>query len=156
MDVYENLLKTPFNVSAHARAAIITHEISHFKCNTEDLAYLDSMRPFHDLINVGTLRGQLLYTDLSDLRTTALSTLTPASLLFKTWDSLSQRWEDLGRFGGVHGRDRVFKLTGAKTLDDARHIFMSDADKRIDTILANADSLTYLISHLGRELDQGA
>lgn len=156
MDVYENLLKTPFNISAHARAAIITHEISHFKCNTEDLAYLDSMRPFHDLINVGTLRGQLLYTDLSDLRTTALSTLTPASLLFKTWDSLSQRWEDLGRFGGVHGRDRVFKLTGAKTLDDARQIFMSDADKRIDTILANADSLTYLISHLGRELDQGA
>lgn len=33
---------------------------------------------------------------------------------------------------------------------------MSDANKRIDTILANADSVTYLISQLGRELDAGA
>lgn len=33
---------------------------------------------------------------------------------------------------------------------------MSDVDKRIDTILANADSLTYLIAQLGRELDTGA
>lgn len=156
LDVYQNRLCAPFDISAHARASVLIHEISHVKCKTEDLAYLDSMRPFQDLICVDTLPGQLMYTDLMHLRTTALSTLTPASVLFKTWDSLSQRWEDLGRYGATHARDKVLKLTGARTLEDARQIFMSDEDKRIDTILANADSLTYLISHLGRELDQGA
>lgn len=156
LDVYQNRLCAPFDISAHARASVLIHEVSHVKCKTEDLAYLDSMRPFQDLICVDTLGGQLMYTDLSNLRTTALSTLTPASVLFKTWDSLSQRWEDLGRYGGTHARDRVLKLTGAKTLEDARQIFMSNEDKRIDTILANADSLTYLVSHLGRVLDQGA
>jgi hypothetical protein len=44
----------------------------------------------------------------------------------------------------------------AKTLDDARQIFMSNEDKRMDIILANADSVTYLITQLRRELDEGA
>lgn len=156
LDVYQNHLCAPFDISAHARASVLIHEVTHLKCHTEDLAYLDSMRPFQDLICVDTLGGQRLHTSLSDLRATALSTLTPASVLFKTWDSLSRRWEDLGRFGATHARDKVLKLTGAKTLDDARQIFMSNADKRIDTILVNADSLTYLITHLGRVLDEGA
>lgn len=33
---------------------------------------------------------------------------------------------------------------------------MTNEDKRIDTILANADSLTFLISEIGRALDAGA
>ncbi len=33
---------------------------------------------------------------------------------------------------------------------------MSDADTRMDTLLANADSATCLITHLGRVLDPGA
>lgn len=157
LDNYQNRLNTPFNISAHARATVLIHEITHLKSLTEDLAYLDSMRPFHDLINVSIRGARPMQTDLADLRETALSTLTPAALLFKTWDDFSQAWEDFGsNRGTTPAKDKVLSTTGTRTLSDARAIFMSDADKRIDTILANADSVTYMISQLGRELDAGA
>ena len=130
--------------------------MSHLVSKTEDIAYMDAMRPFLDLINRGTSEGLRKYTALSNLQSTALSVLTPATMLFKTWDDLSQRWEDVGLTGSSKVRDRVLHLTGAKTLDDARQIFMSDADRRMDIILANADSVTYLITHMGRQLDPGA
>ena len=157
MDIYQNRLNTPFNISAHARATVLIHEITHLKSLTEDLAYLDSMRPFHDLINVNISGAQVMQTDLADLRDTALSTLTPATLLFKTWDEFTQHWEDFGSSGTTSLlKDKVLSTTGCRSLEDARSMFMSNADKRIDTILANADSVTYLISQLGRELDAGA
>ncbi|MFB3305665.1 dermonecrotic toxin domain-containing protein [Pseudomonas sp. AMR01] len=156
MHIYEPHLNTPFDVDHHARAAALIHELGHLTSLTEDIAYLDSMRPFQDLINRGTADGLRLHTALSNLRDTALSTLTPATLLFKSWDEYAQRWDDFGRYGSTQLRDRVLKLTGAKTLNDARSVFMSDPDRRIDTILANADSLTYLITYLGRVLDPGA
>ncbi|MGA9704170.1 dermonecrotic toxin domain-containing protein [Pseudomonas sp.] len=157
MDVYQNRLSTPFDISAHARATVLIHEITHIKSMTEDLAYLDTMRPFEDLINLNVRGAALLKTDLADLRTTALSTLTPATLLFKTWDEFTQQWQDFGSHrGSTPLKDKVLSITGARTLDDARSVFMSNVDKRIDTILANADSVTYLISQLGRELDAGA
>ena len=157
MDVYQNRLTTPFDISAHARATVLIHEITHLKSLTEDLAYLDSMRPFHDLINVNISGAKLMQTDLADLRLVALSTLTPASLLFKTWDDFSQEWEDFGSHSGTSLlKNKVMSTTGGRTLEEARSIFMSNVDKRIDTILANADSVTYLISQLGRALDAGA
>lgn len=156
MDSYEGHLNAPFYIDDHARAATLIHEMSHLVSKTEDIAYMDSMRPFTDLINRGTAEGLRKYTMLSNLQSTALSVLTPATMLFKTWDDLSQRWEDFGRTGSTKVRDKVLHLTGAKTLDDARQAFMSDADRRIDIILANADSVTYLITHLGRQLDPGA
>lgn len=161
MDVYQNRLTTPFDISAHARATVLIHEITYLKSLTEDLAYLETMRPFADLINVNITGAELMKTDLTHLRETALSTLTPATMLFKTWDEFSQQWKDFGSSGeeGTSGsvlKHKVLNTTGARSLDDARVIFMSNVDKRIDTILANADSVTYLISHLGRELDAGA
>lgn len=157
MDVYQNRLKSPFDLSAHARASILIHEITHLKFKTEDIAYLDSMRPFPDLINTARPGAQALKTTLDDLRSTALSTLTPATMLFKTWDDFSGSWEDYGTGTDTqHIRRKVLGLTGAKNLNDARQVFMSNPDKRIDTILANADSVTFLITHLGRELDTGA
>ncbi len=157
MDMYQNRLTTPFSITAHARASILIHELTHLMSHTEDVAYLDSMRPFHDLIDVSTPAGRDMHTDLSNLRATALSVQTPASLLFLTFDVFSRRWEEVGQHRSTASiRDRILKMTGARTLDDARQIFMSNVDKRIDTILANADSVTYLITQLGRELDQGA
>lgn len=155
MDSYLGHLNTPFDIHDHARAATLIHEMSHLVSATEDIAYMDSMRPFLDLINRGTAEGLRKYTALSNLQSTALSVLTPATMLFKTWNDLSQRWEDLGNTGSTKVRDKVLHLTGARTLDDARAIFMSDADRRIDIILANADSVTCLITHLGRELFPG-
>lgn len=156
MDSYLGHLNAPFDLDDHARAATLIHEISHLVSKTEDIAYLDSMRPFIDLIHRGTADGLRQHTALSNLQSTALSLLTPATMLFKTWDDLSRKWKDLGRLGTTKPRDKVLNLTGAKTLDDARQTFMSDAERRLDIILANADSVTYLITHLGRNLVPGA
>ncbi|PRA32993.1 dermonecrotic toxin domain-containing protein [Pseudomonas poae] len=157
MDAYQNRLNTPFHIAAHARATVLIHEITHLKSLTEDLAYLDSMRPFSDLINVNIRGARQMKTDLDALRDTALSTLTPALMLFRTWDEFTQEWEDYGSASSTSLlKDRVLGTTGARTLEQARAIFMSNDDKRIDTILANADSVTYMISQLGRELDTGA
>lgn len=156
MSIYAGNLNAPFDIDDHARAATLIHEMSHLVSNTEDIAYLDSPRPFLDLISRSTPDSLRQYTALDNLQSTALSVLTPATMLFKTWDELSLRWEDLGRLGSSKVRDKVLHLTGARTLDDARQTFMSDADRRMDIILANADSVTYLITHLGRQLDPGA
>jgi hypothetical protein len=86
-----------------------------------------------------------------------VATYYAATMLFKTWDEFKQKWEDFGSDSSTSPlKDKVLQTTGSRTIDAARSIFMSDADKRIDTILANADSVTYLISQLGRELDAGA
>jgi hypothetical protein len=156
-DIYENRLKTPFNIVAHARASVLLHEISHLKCLTEDVAYLDSMRPFPDLINLSIRGAPLLKTELVNLRDTALSVLTPATILFKTWNEWASAWEDFGTSSGSGSvKRKILQITGAKTLDDARQTFMTDPDRRISTILANADSITYLITQVGRVLDMGA
>ena len=156
LDVYQNRLleNVAFNISTHARASTLIHELSHLKLDTVDIAYLDSMRPFPDLINVARPGAEVLKTTLEDLRSTALSTMTPATMLFKTQDSLTELWEDFKPGSAIE--KKIFKATGAKTLQDARIIFMSVPDKRIDTILANADSVTYLITHLGRQLEPAA
>ncbi|MGY2288642.1 dermonecrotic toxin domain-containing protein [Pseudomonas sp. SDO528_S397] len=157
MDVYQNRLTAPFDLSAHARASTLIHELTHVVSNTEDIAYVDSMRPFHDLINTAISGASVLRTDLSTLRRTALSTLTPATMLFRTWSEYSDSWHDLGSVQNTRpAKKRILQITGAKTLDQARQTFMTDEDKRIDIILANADSLTYLMTQLGRELDAGA
>ncbi|NMX56581.1 dermonecrotic toxin domain-containing protein [Pseudomonas sp. WS 5146] len=157
MDSYQNRLNSPFDLCAHARASTLIHELTHLKLETEDIAYLDSMRPFTDLINAAKPGAQILKTTLEDLQRTALSTMTPATMLFKTWDDYSAQWEDYGPdTATAHVRQKVLNTTGTKDLKDARDVFMSNADKRIDTILANADSVTYLITHLGRVLDPGA
>lgn len=156
MDTYEGHLTVPFDLDDHARAATLIHELSHLVCATEDIAYMDSMRPFLDIINRNTANGLRKHTALADLQSTALSVMTPATMLFKSWDDLAQRWEDFGKSGSTVLRDKVLHLTGARTLDDARQTFMSDPDRRMEIILANADSLTYLITHLGRKLDPGA
>ncbi|MBC2383209.1 hypothetical protein HF257_26650 [Pseudomonas sp. WS 5106] len=157
MEIYQGLLQdNAFDVHDHARAATLIHEISHLAYMTEDFAYLDTVRPFVDLIRVSDAQGLRLHTALSNLRSTAFSVLTPATMLFKTWDNLQQQWHDIGHTGSTKVRDKILHLTGARTLDDARHIFMSNIDRRIDIILGNADSVTFLITHLGRQLEPGA
>lgn len=157
MNVYRGRLSSPFDISPHARASVLIHELTHLKLNTEDLAYLDTVRPFPDLIDTAKRGSQALKTELEDLRKYALSTQTPANMLFKAWDDYTATWEDYGPGTSTEDlREKTLNLTGAKTLADARVAFMSDVDKRFDTILTNADSLTYLITELGRMLDAGA
>lgn len=154
---YVDKLSVPFDMMAHARAATLIHELTHLRFKTADIAYLHSFEPFRDLIDTAKPGAQAVKTRQDDLQTTALSTLTPERMLFKTWDDVSETWEDYGFFTTTHYLKRkVLSTTGAKTLVEARQIFMSNIDKRIDVILSNADSVTYLITHLGRMLDVGA
>ncbi|MEX5508972.1 dermonecrotic toxin domain-containing protein [Pseudomonas paralactis] len=154
---YIDRLSTPFDMYAHARASTLIHELTHLRFKTEDIAYLRSMEPFRDLIDTAKPGAQAVRTRQDDLQTTALSTLTPDRMLFKTWDDVAKTWQDYGFFKTTHYLKRkVLDVTGARDLAEARQIFMSNTDKRIDVILSNADSVTYLITHLGRLLDEGA
>ncbi len=154
--VYQPYIDVPFDLEDHARAATLIHEISHIVSRTEDIAYLNSMLPFADLINRTTAQGKSFYTSQHTLQTTALSVLTPATMLFKIKNELTGAWEDLGQTQEAETRNKILRLTGASTLNEARQTFMSNADRRLDIILANADSVTFLITHLGRQLDPGA
>ncbi|WP_395607747.1 dermonecrotic toxin domain-containing protein [Pseudomonas sp. B22129] len=140
-------LRVPFDIDEHARAATLIHEMSHLVSDTENIAYLDSARPFLDLFDPNTPQ----YADLYEVQNTTLSHLTPLRELFTVED-----W-----WGGFQdlkdpARARVLSLTGTQTLTDARNVFMADPDRRLDVILANADSVAYLITYVGRRLDPGA
>jgi len=155
-DFYRNYMTDPaFPLRAHSRAATLIHELSHQVCHTEDIAYLDTVRPFHDLIETTSPRARGLKTALSDLQNTALSALTPVADLFTFYNADTGLREDLGSTGfddtdaAYH---RVLQLTGKKTLDEARAEFLANAKTRLSVLLANADSVTWLITHLGREL----
>jgi hypothetical protein len=91
---------------------------------------------------------------LQKLQTQALSILTPVTDLFKVLDEATDTWVDPGAIDDTdHIEDHILNLTGGTDLADARRIFYADPLKRIDTLLGNADSVAYLITTLGRQLD---
>ncbi|MFW0756868.1 dermonecrotic toxin domain-containing protein [Pseudomonas sp. H11T01] len=150
--LYQSHLIVPFNIDAHARATTLIHELTHIVCGTEDIAYLEATRPFHDLLDAIT--GKNLKEALQDIQTTALSILTPATDLFQVLDQAADTWVDPGTtLGTEHIESHILNLTGGTDLADARRIFYADPLKRIDTLLGNADSIAYLITQLGRQLD---
>ncbi|TVT83600.1 hypothetical protein FPT12_12705 [Pseudomonas sp. H3(2019)] len=156
-DHYRNYMTEPsFAISAHARATALIHELSHHVSNTEDIAYMDSCKPFVDLLETSNPRAKTLKDTLMKLQQESLSIWTPLGQLFKIYDPLDDAWDDLGDSAYQHTADalkHVLKLTGQKTLQAARTTFMNDASVRLAVQLGNADSVAWLISHLGRQLD---
>lgn len=149
--IYQPHLITPFDIDAHARAATLIHELTHIVCGTEDIAYLESERPFQDLL---ADTGKNLKETLQNIRTKTLSILTPANDLFQILDDATNTREDPGTTVDTeHIESHILNLTGGTDLADARRIFYADPLKRIDTLLGNADSVAYLITQLGRQLD---
>ncbi|NWD09708.1 dermonecrotic toxin domain-containing protein [Pseudomonas gingeri] len=149
LDTYEPIRPRTFNLVLHNMAAILIHEFSHIVFNTVDIAYLDSFRPFYDLIDNATAHGLELQDSLKELQETALSQRTPLKQLFRTWNEVTRNWDD------INGEPckQVLKLTRTANLEDARWEFLYDEARRIDVILANADSLALLINYLGRPLE---
>lgn len=154
LDAYTPYLPARFNVDSHARAVTLIHELSHLLFKTEDYGSVEAFAPFPDLINTTTADGQLLKATIDRLRKT-FSRSTPAAQLFLdiddngTWvdlDTLPQRAKVL---------DRLLALTKTKNLVDARNAFRSkvSAEARIEVLMANADSIAWLISEMGRQLD---
>ena len=155
-DLYrEHLSDAAFPINTHARAATMIHEVSHIACSTEDISYLDTSRPFVDLIGTASGVATDLKTALSELQGSALSIKTPYTQLFKVLNSDDGEWEDLGDTS-AENTDRIKKhiltLTGAENLSGARTTFKKDPLIRLTVQLANADSVTWLITHLGRQL----
>lgn len=155
-DHYRNYMSdAAFPISAHARAATLIHELSHVVCNTEDISYLDSGRPFVDLIETTSKTARELKAALTDLQDKALSSQSPLPQLFAIYDPASGLWEDLGDTSyedSDRANERILAMTGEKTLADARKRFKNEPLVRLKVQLANADSVSWLITHLGRQL----
>ena len=155
-DYYRNYMTdAAFPIRAHSRAATLIHELSHIACQTADIAYLDSGRPFHDLIETSPQRAKNLKKALSDLQRKALSSHTPLNELFAVYNADLGQWEDLGSTtyeDTDEAKERVLKLTGKPSLSEARTRFAAEPLIRMAVQLGNADSVTWLITQLGRQL----
>ncbi|WP_332762889.1 dermonecrotic toxin domain-containing protein [Pseudomonas koreensis] len=154
LDAYTPYLPARFNVDSHARAVTLIHELSHLLFKTEDYGSVEALAPFPDLINTTTANGQLLKATMDRLRRT-FSRSTPAAQLFLDIDD-NGAWVDLDTLPKrVKVLDKLFALTKTQNLADARNAFRSrvSADARIEVMMANADSIAWLISEMGRQLD---
>jgi hypothetical protein len=137
-----------FNQDAHYRAATLVHELSHLSGDTHDIAYVDATAPYLDLLeDTGAYRTGLKRSQEKQQR--CLSHLTPRDELFTETHSGEPR--DL-KHGDGSGKQQVLDITDKKTLDEARDVFLADAEKRRDIILSNADSVALLVTLLGRKL----
>ncbi len=137
-----------FNVGAHFRATALIHELSHIAGKTEDIAYLDSERPYLDLLeDTGEYRVRMKREQTRAQN--KLSHLAVRDDLFKVEDK-NGVWRDLKTADGG-AKAKVLKLTDAPNLDAARDIFLDDALIRAEVIMANADSVALLVTLLGRE-----
>ncbi|APC14340.1 hypothetical protein BLL42_00775 [Pseudomonas frederiksbergensis] len=157
LEHYRNYMTEPsFAISVHARATTLIHELSHLVSKTEDITYLDTSKPFADLLGTFNPGARKLKDRLTTLQQKALSSRTPLTQLFKSFNPASDEWEDLGSTvyeNTVDALKHVLTLTGQQTLQAARATFMSDSNVRLAVQLGNADSVAWLISHLGRQLD---
>ncbi|MGE8149958.1 dermonecrotic toxin domain-containing protein [Pseudomonas vancouverensis] len=139
-----------FPISPHARATTIIHELSHIACGAEDIAYLDAGRPFPDLIGTSSTTATDLKNELEALQDTALSIRTPYTELFMDYDSNSGTWIEPEIDSPA--AKLVLSLTGEDNLSGARTSFKKNPMIRLDVKLANADSVAWLITRLGRQL----
>ncbi|WP_062390822.1 dermonecrotic toxin domain-containing protein [Pseudomonas abietaniphila] len=136
-----------FELGAHYRAATLIHELTHLANDTHDIMYLETSTPYPDLLLADTEDNALLKAEVESLQREGLSHLSRRSDLFLTLEE--GQWRDLSREDGK-GKSAILRITGKKTLDEARDVFLSDAIKRREILLKNADSVTLLVLSLGR------
>lgn len=137
-----------FNYGTHHRAVILLHELSHLYCNTDDIAYVDANAPFIDMLEDATVYRRRVRDEVISVQQRTLSHLSDRGELFRQADE--GIWYDLrGRDGSA--KRTVLDVTGMKTLEKARDVFYTDAQRRSEVLLKNADSVALLISLLGRE-----
>ena len=119
-------------------------------------ATIEARRPFTDLIATVTQFGAQTRQTQQDFQRQVLSLATPREELFAQWDGELQAWTSLDSVRGMeHVGTEILKTMGCSTMEEARNAFRNpwNAGPRIDTILRNADSIAFLISEMGRQLD---
>lgn len=136
-----------FETSIHHRAAILLHELSHQVLDTYDIAYLEVMAPYPDLLLGDTADNLDVLAHVERLQRYQLSHRSARSDLFMLNED--GQWRDIAPADkcGFHA---ILQITQTTTLDDARDVFLSDLRARSRIMLRNADSLVLLILNLGR------
>lgn len=138
-----------FDQGAHFRTAVLLHELSHIAHGNFDIAYVDAVLPYLDLIENTGRYYSVVKRGIEKCQQRTLSHLTARDELFT--DTLStgvSRDLDATDNGAL---EAILRITGGKDLDQARDIFLQDAGKRAEIILANADSVALLTTLLGRK-----
>jgi Arc/MetJ family transcription regulator len=138
-----------FKLVDHYQAATLLHELSHQVHDTYDIAYVEASTPFLDLLNTTTAYRSSIKADLTFAQQCKLSHRTPRDQLFKLLDEQDD-WRDVTDEAG-EGKSQILKITGTNTLEEARTEFFANEVKRREIILSNADSVTLLVTLLGRE-----
>ena len=91
---------------------------------------------------------------MKDIQENSYSISTPIGHLFKSLDAVGAVGDDIGVDPDTdYIRDQILETTGGIDLSNAREIFKTNLTKRFHTQMDNADSLTLLITTLGRQLD---
>lgn len=136
-----------FELRVHFQATTLIHELSHQVLDTKDIAYVESTAPYPDLLRGNTAANLKVRSQIERLHEHRLSHRTPKNDLFKQNDN--GQWRDVTR-EDVLGYSTILRITGAKNLDEARSIFLSDVHKRSQIMLKNADSVALMVARLGR------
>lgn len=136
----------PFAVNTHYRASFLLHEVSHGVLNTEDINYLNPGFPYDDLLDDTSEFGNQLRSFNQIIQECHSPHLQP-EYLFQQFDVEKHTWADIP---SNPGKAKVKAITGVQTLAEARSIFTDDPVKRVELMLANADTVVLLITRLGR------
>ena len=137
-----------FGTNVHYRAAILIHELSHQALDTYDIAYLESMAPYPDLLQGNTASDLKMKSHVERLHQYRLSPRSVRDQLFQIYEG--GQWRDITPQDD-RGYDAILSISGRQTLDEARDVFLSDSAIRAGIMLRNADSVTLLALRLGRQ-----
>ncbi|WP_296262483.1 MULTISPECIES: hypothetical protein [unclassified Pseudomonas] len=136
-----------FRQPVHYQATTLIHELSHLVLDTKDIAYLEASSPHLDLLPKNTSSALRRFNQIERLQDHRLSHRTLKKDLFTRIDN--GKWRAI-KHGDRLGFASILRITGARTLDQARDIFLADVHKRSQVMLKNADSVALLIARLGR------
>ncbi|MEG5267121.1 hypothetical protein TRP66_22795 [Pseudomonas sp. JDS28PS106] len=137
-----------FSAASHHYATILLHELTHLVLHTDDIVYVDAERPYIDLLDDSSAYRLTQKNEIMEQQQRTLSYNTDRSRLFRRAEEGS--WRDLSRSDG-DAKQTILRVTGAKTLEQARDVFYADQNKRAELMMSNADSVALLITLLGRE-----
>ncbi|MGH8415793.1 MAG: dermonecrotic toxin domain-containing protein, partial [Pseudomonas sp.] len=146
-DLHPQAAAEGFNATIHYQAANLMHELSHQALDTSDIAYLEAMAPYPDLLREDTPWNSGLRAYVDGLHNHRLSVTALRDNLFTLQDAGT--WRDIEP-DDDRGYDTILRLTNTTNLNDARDAFLSDVQLRSRVMLSNADSLTLLVLRLGR------
>lgn len=146
-DVSVHALASDTELLAHQQAVSLIHEISHQILRTVDIAYVEASSPFIDQLSRNSGGRRNVRDEILAFRRNGLSVNTSPHTLFKV--RVNMVWRDIVADDG-RAFDAILKLTKTDKLVNARAAFYTNPQIRTDIIMANADSLSWLIAKLGR------